>query len=131
MSLITDLIAHIEANSSTFVSVDLAWTMQPFDDPTVNAPAIFIYQGKEESKPSKSDMCVIQESVKEVNVMHVCPIVDGETIQAEINSLVQGWQYNSNHTPLEHKFSEPQEIRGEYMWVLETFLTTYQRRSSQ
>ena len=130
MSLVTDLITHIDSNSTTFKSVALAWTMQPFDNADDNAPAVFVFHGKEESKPSKSDMCVIQESTREVNVMFVCAIADSETIQAEINSLVQGWQYSSNYTPLEHKFSEPQEIKGNFIWVLETFLTTYQRRSS-
>ena len=130
MSLVTDLITQITSNSSTFTTVEHAWTMEPFEQPDINAPAIFIFTGKEQSKPSITDMCTVQECTKEVDIMYVCAVADVEAIQTEINSLVQGWQYNSNYLPLEHSRSEPQEIKGNYMWMLEIFTTTYQRRST-
>jgi len=130
MSLINDLITYICENSSTFNTIEHAWSMQPFDDPENNAPALLLFPGKQKSSDNRSEICTVQECNKDINIFIIAEISELEAIIDEVNSLVQGWQYNSNHLPMMHLEGDPQEIKGKYIWFLETYTTTYQRRSS-
>lgn len=129
MSLTSDLITYIGANSTAFETIEHAWTMQPLDDLPNTTPALLIFPGNEASKPSIAS-CVIQETIKEVSIFIVCTVDDLETLKEELNRVILGWQYSQNYTPLEHVKSMPQDIKGTHIWYLEIFSTMYQRRSS-
>lgn len=130
MSLTSDLITYIGANSTAFETIEHAWTMQPLDDLPNNTPALLVFPGNEASKPGTAQTCVIQETIKEINIFMVCPVADLETLKDELNSVILGWQYTIRHEPLEHFKGMPQDIKGNHIWYLETFSTVYQRRSS-
>lgn len=130
MSLITDLITHITTNSSTFNRVEHAWTMEAIDEHTNEVPALFLSHGIETSLEASTSPVVNQQTTKEINIYIVCDSSELESIMSEVNSLVQGWQYDQYHTQMMHKKGLPQDINGKYIWYMETYYTKYHRRSS-
>jgi len=128
--MIADLIAQLENNTSSFDTIEYSWTMQPFDDPTTNAPAIYVFHGDETSYPGNLDNCVSQESIVEVGVFIIGDHTTMDALKAEVRSALLGWQYSSAYTGLEHKKGTLQHITAKYVWWLDMFVTTTNLRGT-
>lgn len=128
--MINELIAYLQSNTISFKTISYSWEMQPFDDPLNNSPALLVFHGDDDSLPSNLDNCISQESFVEVGIFIISTHAEMDALKTELRAAVLGWQYNVNHTGMEHKKGSLQNITAKYIWWLDTFTTTTNLRGT-
>lgn len=128
--MIDQLIQRLTDETTSFNTISYSWTMQPFDDPKTNAPALYVFHGDETSYPGSLDNCVSQSSIWEFGIFIIGDHTDLDTLKAEVRSALLGWQFNSECTGLEHKKGVLQHITANYVWWLDMFVTTTNLRGT-
>ena len=121
--MITALIATVRASAGSFVTVELAQSMEPIDYLQAETPAAYFYLGGESASQSDADGAIVQEVTSTVNVFVVGKHEAMMTLRAELRQLILNYQPDVYHTPLEFVGGDSASIKGEWQWWQDTYTT--------
>ena len=113
----------VRASAGSFVTVELAQSMEPIDDLQAETPAAYFYLGGESASQSDADGAIVQEVTRTVNVFVVGKHEAMMTLRAELRQLILNYQPDVYHTPLEFVGGDSASIKGEWQWWQDTYTT--------
>lgn len=128
--MIDAVIARLEAEAASLVTVDHAFFMEPVDDLAAEVPAVYAYPGDEIAARSAHDNVVVQQVTEQIALVIVCPVASFVAIRDEVRGALLGYQPAANLTDLEYVSGKPLDIRGDYLWYRQTYITEYHIRQS-
>jgi len=121
--MITDLIAHLTNETTSFVTIDNARDLQPVSTQSSELPALFVFQGDSIMSRSNADNRVMQRRDQIISIYLVCSHNDVEALENEIFDALLGWQYKPDYSALEVSKSEVISITGQTVWHQLDFTT--------
>lgn len=113
--------------------IEWAWTMAPVEpeDLPYAVPLLALYQGEEVCSPREGSPC-FQSATSTVMALIICHKTELDQRVAATRQALIGWQAagDEQHSPLYlsddlSKPCRPLDIKGEYLWWQDVYLTHY------
>lgn len=127
--MLDDLVAQIATAPLLNGKAQKAWSMQPVDELSEDAPACFVFPSKESAGGDLLDNTVVQQVATEWSLMIVCEFAVLETLRGQIRDKLLGWQATPQHFPMTFVSGEAVDIKGDYLWWLDTYRSSIHIRS--
>lgn len=130
---LTQLVTDAGASLPAGWSVEWAWTMAPIEAEEISGkvPFLTLYQGSETFAARMGTPCFQTALFSAVIAVTLCHKAELSARLFESRKALLGWQASPNdqnaklfmsHTP---DACGPVQIKGEYIWWQDTYLTTY------
>jgi len=126
--MIDEIVTRLQAETSSFIKIEHAYSMAPVDDLRAETPAIYIYPGEEKAGASEYDSATVQKHIKQAVLFIVGPTANIEALKAEVRGALLGWQPDQYHAAMELVGGKPSEIQGGYIWWQEAYQSDTQIR---
>lgn len=128
---ITSIITQITDNTTSFKSVSHAYSMTPVEKLKDSTPCVYVYPGDEIAGPNASDNKVNQQVRIEVKCFIVCEFASENlaTLRAELRAALLDFQVVSTGDSIEFSKGSAEDIKGEFIWWLDTYFYTDRYRS--
>lgn len=123
------LVAQLDANCPSFVTIDYALASEPIDSKDDECPAAFCYLESEQAATNSILGLVRQDVTQTVHVFIVAKHADMESLRTEVRDAVIGWTPDNAHEPLQFVSGSTASIRGEWMWWLDVYTTRTEFRA--
>jgi len=128
--MITDLIAHLTSETTSFVTIENARDLQPVSTQSNELPALFVFRGDSTLQRSNADNRISQRRDQVISLYLVCSHNDVEALENEIFDALLGWQYTADYSSLQAIKSEVISITGQTVWHQLDFTTWNQLRET-
>lgn len=122
------LVARLEANCPSFVTIDYALASEPIDSKDDECPAAFCYLESEQAATNSILGYVRQDITKTIHVFVVGKHQDMAALCTELRTAIIGWTPDNAHEPLQFQSGSVASIRGEWMWWLDIYTTRTEYR---
>jgi hypothetical protein len=122
--MIPEIIVHLQSNTTSFPTIENAWTMVPVEDLSAAVPALYVYPGSRSAEANLGETtCYRQRITKSVNVFLVCQPADFETLWLELWNALVGFQIDAQYEGLGFTGGGVQKLTGQYLWWRDTYQT--------
>jgi len=121
--VVPQIIAHLQANTTSFPTIQNAWTMEPVEDLSAAVPALYLFPGEFDADPDIGMSCPQQLIVKNVDIFLVCTPGDFDSLFLELWNTLVGYQVDPYHDGLAMSRSFTERITGQYLWRHNIFVT--------
>ena len=123
--MIPEIIAHLQANTASFPTIENAWMMKPVEDLSAAVPAIYLFPAARSGKPGLGETtCYRQHITKQVKHFIVCNPGDFESLWVEVWNALCGFQVDSYYDGLEFVDGDTEKITGQYLWWWDIYRTS-------
>lgn len=117
MALLTEVGSLLADNLPSFETIGLAWTSKPIADFDAEVPAALYYLSRIQSEASPYDANeTVQPGDYEITVLMVCDISALETLLAEVNSAMVGFQPTGSFEAFEHVSGDALDVNQSLIW---------------
>lgn len=121
--MIQAIIDALNAANTSFTTIAHALSVEPAENLETDAPANYLYEGDGKGLDADGDSCVENTEVRSVVSLIVCKWVDLEALRNETKSVIRGFQFKSEQTPMKLTHSSTVKIKGEYVWRKDIYTT--------
>ena len=120
--MVPQIITHLQANTTSFPTIQNAWTMEPVEDLSADIPALYVYHGARSADPELGETtCYRQRITKTVHVFIVCEPDDFETLWNEVWTALVGYQVDPWSEGLAFLEGNVVKQTGQHLWWRDTW----------
>ena len=128
--MISELITFLEANTSSFTTIDHAWDTEPVDQVREIIPALFVFPGEDNTESDGTDYLVSKMLHSDINIYIVCLNTELEALKTELRATVLGWNAGAAYTDTELVSGKPISLKGGIVWWHEVYRNARNIRAS-
>ncbi len=115
---------HLQANTTSFPTIENAWTMVPVEDLSAAVPALYVYPGPRSAETDLWETnCFRQRITKAIHIFIVCTPDGFESLWTEVWNALAGYQIDNQYQGLAVAEGGVQKLTGQYLWWRGTWQT--------
>lgn len=128
--VIDAVITRIRDQCPVFATVDEAWFAQPIDDLHAETPAALVYLANDNPAGEVETLRPVQQVGLTYGVWILAPRAQFREAREQVRAALFGHDIDPEHNPMGYAGGETTDIRGEFIWWREFWVTETWLRDS-